>query len=1292
MEKNRIRPIKSGKSSRMSYARQKEVVQMPNLIEVQTDSYKWFLEEGLNEVFDDISPITDYSGKLSLDFVDFTLCEDEVKYTIDECKERDATYAAPLKVKVRLHNKETDEINEHEIFMGDLPLMTRTGTFVINGAERVIVSQLVRSPGIYYAIAHDKLGKKLYSATVIPNRGAWLEYETDSNDVFYVRVDRTRKVPITVLIRALGIGTNPEIIELFGEEPKILASFEKDAATNYQEGLLELYKKIRPGEPLAVDSAESLITSMFFDPRRYDLAKVGRYKFNKKLALKNRISGHVLAEDVASPMTGEVLTEAGTKITRELASTIQNNAVPYVWISVEETERPIKVLSNMMVDLDAVVDVDPEEVGVTEQVYYPVLAGILEETAGDIDELKDAIKRDIHDLIPKHITKEDILASINYNMHLEYGIGTDDDIDHLGNRRIRSVGELLQNQYRIGLSRLERVVRERMTTQDMEGISPQSLINIKPVTAAVKEFFGSSQLSQFMDQNNPLGELTHKRRLSALGPGGLSRDRAGFEVRDVHYSHYGRMCPVETPEGPNIGLINSLASYARINEYGFIEAPYRKINHDDPTNPVVTDEVVYMTADEEDNYHVAQANEQLDKEGHFVRKNVSGRYREETQEYERGMFDYMDVSPKMVFSVATALIPFLQNDDANRALMGSNMQRQAVPLLFTEAPVVGTGMEEKAAVDSGVCVVAEEGGTVERSTSTEITVRQDDGKLKKYKLTKFQRSNQSNCYNQRPIVFKGNRVEKGEVIADGPSTSNGELGLGKNPLIGFMTWEGYNYEDAVLLSERLVQDDVYTSIHIEEYEAEARDTKLGPEEITRDIPGVGDDALKNLDERGIIRVGAEVRAGDILVGKVTPKGETELTAEERLLRAIFGEKAREVRDTSLKVPHGEYGIVVDAKVFTREGGDEMSPGVNQSVRIYIAQKRKISVGDKMAGRHGNKGVVSRVLPVEDMPFLPNGRPLDIVLNPLGVPSRMNIGQVLEIHLSLAAKALGFNIATPVFDGANEIDIMDTLDLANDYVNLSWEEFEAKHKEELLPEVLQYLSDNREHRKLWKGVPISRDGKVRLRDGRTGEYFDSPVTIGHMHYLKLHHLVDDKIHARSTGPYSLVTQQPLGGKAQFGGQRFGEMEVWALEAYGASYTLQEILTVKSDDVIGRVKTYEAIIKGENIPEPGIPESFKVLLKELQSLGLDVRVLRDDNTEVEIMETSDMGETDFRSLIEGDRRYRNDDDEDFGKHGYSKQEFQGEELVDVEEEPESDDDFDMNFEENDDYDFGDSSDDE
>ena len=1282
MEKNRIRPIKTGKSFRMSYSRQQEVLEMPNLIEVQKDSYQWFLDKGLKEVFDDISPIADYNGHLSLEFVDFTLCEEDAKYTIDECKERDATYAAPLKVRVRLYNKETDEINEHEIFMGDLPLMTKTGTFVINGAERVIVSQLVRSPGIYYGIAHDKFGKKLYSATVIPNRGAWLEYETDSNDVFYVRVDRTRKVPITVLIRALGVGTNAEIIELFGEEPKLLASFGKDTSENYQEGLLELYKKIRPGEPLAVDSAESLITSMFFDPRRYDLAKVGRYKFNKKLLLKNRVSGQILAEDAVSAITGEVVAEKGTKITREIADMIQNAAVPYIWVEGEETSRNIKVLSNMMVDLQAVVDIDPAEVGVTEQVYYPVLAGIIEESAGDVDEMKRLIKRDLHDLIPKHITKEDIFASINYNMHLEYGMGNDDDIDHLGNRRIRAVGELLQNQYRIGLSRLERVVRERMTTQDQDGISPQSLINIKPVTAAVKEFFGSSQLSQFMDQNNPLGELTHKRRLSALGPGGLSRDRAGFEVRDVHYSHYGRMCPIETPEGPNIGLINSLACYARINEYGFIEAPYRKVDKTDPMNPVVTDEVVYMTADEEDNYHVAQANTPLDEEGHFINKNVSGRYREETQDYERNKFDYMDVSPKMVFSVATALIPFLQNDDANRALMGSNMQRQAVPLLTTEAPVVGTGMEVKTAVDSGVAEVAEQAGVVESSTSTSITIRHDDGTKKTYKLTKFQRSNQSNCYNQRPIVDKGERVEAGQVIADGPSTSGGEMALGKNPLIGFMTWEGYNYEDAVLLSERLVQDDVYTSVHIEEYEAEARDTKLGPEEITRDIPGVGDDALKDLDERGIIRIGAEVRAGDILVGKVTPKGETELTAEERLLRAIFGEKAREVRDTSLKVPHGEYGIVVDAKVFTRENGDELSPGVNQAVRIYIAQKRKISVGDKMAGRHGNKGVVSRVLPVEDMPFLPNGRPLDIVLNPLGVPSRMNIGQVLEIHLSLAAKALGFNVSTPVFAGANENDIMDTLDLANDYVNLEWDEFEKKHGEELRPEVLQFLSENRDHRELWKGVPLSRDGKVRLRDGRTGEYFDSPVTIGHMHYLKLHRLVDDKIHARSTGPYSLVTQQPLGGKAQFGGQRFGEMEVWALEAYGASYTLQEILTVKSDDVVGRVKTYEAIIKGENIPEPGVPESFKVLLKELQSLALDVRVLRDDNTEVKIMESVDYGETDLRHIIEGDRKYR-DENESFRDHGFTEKEFVGEELEDVElnEEPDDSDLENLSFDDDD-----------
>ena len=1290
MEKNRIRPVQAGKSLRMSYSRQKEVLEMPNLIEVQKDSYQWFLDEGLKEVFADISPITDYSGHLSLEFVDFTLCADDVKYTIPECKERDATYAAPLKVKVRLYNKETEEINEHEIFMGDLPLMTETGTFVINGAERVIVSQLVRSPGIYYGITRDKVGKTLYSCTVIPNRGAWLEYETDSNDVFYVRVDRTRKVPITVLIRALGIGSNQEIIDYFGEEPKIVASFGKDVSNNYESGLLELYKKIRPGEPLTVESAESLISAMFFDPRRYDLAKVGRYKFNKKLAFRNRLRGQVLAEDVLDPTTGEVLAEAGTQLTREKAEEIQNAAVRYVMIQTEE--RNVKVLSSMMVDLGAWVPeladkAAQKELGITELVYYPALKQILEENTA-LEDIKEAIRKSVHDLIPKHITKDDIFASINYNMHLEWGIGNDDDIDHLGNRRIRAVGELLQNQYRIGLSRLERVVRERMTTQDLEGISPQSLINIKPVTAAVKEFFGSSQLSQFMDQNNPLGELTHKRRLSALGPGGLSRDRAGFEVRDVHYSHYGRMCPIETPEGPNIGLINSLACYARINEYGFVEAPYRKIDKTDPRNPRVTDEVIYMTADEEDNYHVAQANEKLDEEGHFVRNSVSGRYLDETQEYDKTMFDYMDVSPKMVFSVATALIPFLQNDDANRALMGSNMQRQAVPLLTTEAPVVGTGMEPKAAVDSGVCVVAKKAGIVEKSQSDEIWIKNDDGTTSNYKLTKFSRSNQSNCYNQRPIVFKGDHVEAGEVIADGPSTSQGELALGKNPLIGFMTWEGYNYEDAVLLSERLVQDDVYTSVHIEEYEAEARDTKLGPEEITRDVPGVGEDALKDLDERGIIRVGAEVRAGDILVGKVTPKGETELTAEERLLRAIFGEKAREVRDTSLKVPHGEYGIVVAAKVFTRENGDELSPGVNQAVRIYIAQKRKISVGDKMAGRHGNKGVVSRVLPVEDMPFLPNGRPLDIVLNPLGVPSRMNIGQVLEIHLSLAAKALGFNIETPVFDGAREIDIQDTLELANDYVNMPFdaeeageegktENFYEKYKDTLREDVMEYLSDHRAHRDLWKGVPISRDGKVQLRDGRTGEPFDSPVTIGHMHYLKLHHLVDDKIHARSTGPYSLVTQQPLGGKAQFGGQRFGEMEVWALEAYGAYYTLQEILTVKSDDVVGRVKTYEAIIKGDNIPEPGIPESFKVLLKELQSLGLDVKVLDENRQEVELMEISEYGNTDLNAIIAGDKDFAFEDSESFAKRGFSKVEFDSdsEELVAVDEGEEADDTDDM-----------------
>ena len=1274
MEKNRLRPtrIPGSKNIRMSYARQKDVLDMPNLIEVQKDSYKWFLTDGLKEVFEDISPITDYSGQLSLEFVDFQLCREDRKYSIEECKERDATYAAPLKVKVRLHNKETDDFKQHDIFMGDLPLMTETGTFVINGAERVIVSQLVRSPGIYYAISHDKIGKKLYSCTVIPNRGAWLEYETDSNDVFYVRVDRTRKVPVTVLIRALGIGTNAEIKELFGEEPKILKTLEKDTATNYQEGLKKLYEKIRPGEPLSVDSAESLINSMFFDARRYDLAKVGRYKFNKKLMFRNRIAGHRLAQDVLDPSTGEILFEAGVRLTKEQADAIQNAAVPYVYVETEEKE--VKVLSSMMVDITSFVDVDPEEVGVTELVYYPALEKILEEY-DDIDEIKAQIRKNITELIPKHITREDILASINYNIHLEYGVGNDDDIDHLGNRRIRAVGELLQNQYRIGLSRLERVVRERMTTQDIESISPQTLINIKPVTAAVKEFFGSSQLSQFMDQHNPLSELTHKRRLSALGPGGLSRDRAGFEVRDVHYSHYGRMCPVETPEGPNIGLINSLATYARINEYGFVEAPYRKVDKSDPQNPVVTDDVVYLTADEEDNYTVAQANEPLDEEGHFIHTNVSGRYREETSEFRKSRIDLMDVSPKMVFSVATSMIPFLENDDANRALMGSNMQRQAVPLLKTEVPVVGTGMEAKAARDSGVCIIAHHAGTVEYSTSKEIIVKREDGIRDTYHVIKFSRSNQGNCMNQRPIVNKGDHVEAGDILADGASTCGGEMALGKNPLIGFMTWEGYNYEDAVLLSERLVQNDVYTSVHIEEYEAEARDTKLGQEEITRDLAGLSEDVLKDLDENGIIRIGAEVHAGDILVGKVTPKGETELTAEERLLRAIFGEKAREVRDTSLRVPHGAYGVVMDTKVFTRENGDELPPTVNKSVRVYIAQKRKISVGDKMAGRHGNKGVVSRVLPVEDMPFLPNGRPLDIVLNPLGVPSRMNIGQVLELHLSLASKVLGFNVATPVFNGADENDIMDTLEMANDYANKTWEEFEERWGDKVNDDIMKYLWDNRDHREEWKGVPIDRTGKVQLRDGRTGQEFDSPVSIGFMHYLKLHHLVDDKIHARSTGPYSLVTQQPLGGKAQFGGQRFGEMEVWALEAYGAAYTLQEILTMKSDDVVGRVKTYEAIIKGENIPEPGIPESFKVLLKELQALGLDVKVLDENREEVELIETSEYGNTDINSIIGNDKDYAFEDSESFAEHGFSKKEFDdNEELVDIEEEesPETADD--------------------
>ena len=1273
MEKNRIRPVKVGNGVRMSYAHQGEVLEMPNLIEVQTNSYQWFLDDGLKEVFRDISPISDFGGHLSLEFVDFKLCRDESKYDIDQCKERDATYSAPLKVKVRLHNKETEEIKEHEIFMGELPLMTATGTFIINGAERVIVSQLVRSPGIYYAIGHDKIGKELFSSTVIPNRGAWLEYETDSNDVFFVRVDRNRKVPITVFLRALGLGTNAEIKELFGEEPKILASIEKDTTENYQDGLLELYKKLRPGEPLSVDSAENLLNGMFFDPKRYDLAKVGRYKFNKKLHFKNRIVGCRLAEDAVDTVTGEKL-EAGTLITEEIAVQLQNAAVPYVMV--EHEEHVTKVLSNLMVDLRYYLpDVDPKSIGVTEDVYYPLLKQILDENESQEDIIEE-IQYNISELIPKHITKEDIFASINYNIHLEYGIGNDDDIDHLGNRRIRAVGELLQNQYRIGLSRMERVVRERMSTQDLSSITAQSLINIKPVTAAVKEFFGSSQLSQFMDQNNPLSELTHKRRLSALGPGGLSRDRAGFEVRDVHYSHYGRMCPVETPEGPNIGLINSLASYARINEYGFVEAPYRKVDKTDPANPRVTDEVVYLSADEEDKYTVAQANEALDAEGHFVRNSVSGRRREETSEFPKKDIDLMDVSPKMVFSVATAMIPFLENDDANRALMGSNMQRQAVPLLVTEAPAVGTGMEMKAAIDSGNCVIAEADGVVERSASNEIIVKETNGTIHNYKLAKFQRSNQGTSMNQRPLVNKGDEVKAGQVLADGPSTCGGEIALGKNPLIGFMTWEGYNYEDAVLLSERLVQEDVYTSVHISEYNAEARDTKLGAEEITRDVPGVGDDALKDLDERGIIRIGAEVRANDILVGKVTPKGETELTAEERLLRAIFGEKAREVRDTSLKVPHGEFGIVVDAKVFTRENGDELPPGVNENVRIYIAQKRKIQVGDKMAGRHGNKGVVSRVLPVEDMPFLPNGRPLDIVLNPLGVPSRMNIGQVLEIHLSLAAKVLGFNVATPVFDGANEHDIMDTLELANDYANtpLDQTELEAekakaaadgveypadvvpfvdKYKDILDPEVMNYLVENKDYRQQWKGVPIRRDGKVRLRDGRTGEYFDGEVTVGFMHYLKLHHLVDDKIHARSTGPYSLVTQQPLGGKAQFGGQRFGEMEVWALEAYGAAYTLQEILTVKSDDVIGRVKTYEAIIKGENISDPGIPESFKVLLKELQALALDVTVLDENGNEVPMTESVEEDNAeDIKPLIDGDANFAFGSGESFESAGFKE----------------------------------------
>ncbi|NCC14979.1 MAG: DNA-directed RNA polymerase subunit beta [Clostridia bacterium] len=1217
MEKNRIHALHFDDATRMSYSRIKEVLEMPNLIEVQKNSYQWFLSEGLKEVFADVSPITDFSGNLVLEFIDFSL-DSEPKFSIEECKERDATYAAALKVRARLYNREMDELKEQEIFMGDFPLMTETGTFIINGAERVIVSQLVRSPGIYYASDFDKVGKKLLSATVIPNRGAWLEYETDSNDVFYVRVDRTRKVPVTVLVRAMGIGTDAEILEMFGEEPKILATLEKDISKNHEEGLIEIYKKLRPGEPPTVESSKSLLDGMFFDPKRYDLAKVGRYKFNKKLALKNRIRGAKLAQNVVDPMTGEVVAEAGTILTMELCEAVQNTGVAYVNIEVED--KVLKVLSNRAVAIDGYIEefgLNAADLGIRELVYYPLLVRILEEYQS-AEEVAAAIKQNLHELIPKHITLEDIFASVNYVLHLDYAYGNVDDIDHLGNRRIRSVGELLQNQFRIGLSRMERVVRERMTTQDLAVVTPQALVNVRPVTASIKEFFGSSQLSQFMDQNNPLSELTHKRRLSALGPGGLSRERAGFEVRDVHHSHYGRMCPIETPEGPNIGLINTLATFARINEYGFIEAPYRKVDNSGE-EPRVTEEFIYVTADEEENYNVAQANEPLDEVGHFVHKKVTGRHKEEIIEVDRTQIHLMDVSPKQMVSVATALIPFLENDDANRALMGSNMQRQAVPLMVTDSPIVGTGMEYKTAKDSGICVIAKNSGIVERISADEIVVRNDASQRDRYKMVKYQRSNQSTCLNQKPIVNVGDRVEAGRIIADGASTCQGELALGKNPLIGFMTWEGYNYEDAVLLSERLVQEDVYTSVHISEFEADARDTKLGPEEITRDIPNVGDDALKDLDERGIVRIGAEVRPNDILVGKVTPKGETELTAEERLLRAIFGEKAREVRDTSLRVPHGETGIIVDVKIFTRENGDDVGPGVNQLVRVYIAQKRKISVGDKMAGRHGNKGVVSRVLPLEDMPFLPNGRPLDIVLNPLGIPSRMNIGQVLETHLSLAAKVLDWKISTPVFDGANEIDIMDTLEMSNDYVNTSWEEFSEKWQPLLEGEIYDELYANRDHREEWKGVAISRDGKVSLRDGRSGEFFDNRVTIGFMHYLKLHHLVDDKIHARSTGPYSLVTQQPLGGKAQFGGQRFGEMEVWALEAYGAAYTLQEILTVKSDDIVGRVKTYEAIVKGENIPEPGVPESFKVLLKELQSLALDIRVLREDQTEVEIRES-------------------------------------------------------------------------
>lgn len=1182
-----VHPVKLGRTTRMSFSRIEEVLDMPNLIEVQKNSYKWFLEEGLREVFRDVSPIQDYTGNLVLEFPDYRLETENPKYTVEECKERDATYSAPLKVKVRLINKETGEVKEQEIFMGDFPLMTENGTFIYNGAERVVVSQLVRSPGLYYAKKLDKTGKSLFSATIIPNRGAWLEYETDSNDVMYVRVDRTRKLPITVLVRALGYGTDAQIVELLGDDERVMATIQKDGAKTQDEGLIEIYKRLRPGEPPTVESATSLLRGLFFEPKRYDLAKFGRFKFNKKLSLASRIAGHRSAERIVSPVTGEILVEEDEYIDREKAEAIQNSGINSVYLSVEG--KKVRVIGNGTVDLKAYLGFDVSDVGISEKVRFSVLRELMEEYR-DKDDLKRALKENVDLLVPKHITEEDIIASVNYLVHLNYGVGEDDDIDHLGNRRLRCVGELLQNQFRIGLARMERVVRERMTIQDIDIVTPQALINIRPVVAAIKEFFGSSQLSQFMDQTNPLAELTHKRRLSALGPGGLSRERAGFEVRDVHHSHYGRMCPIETPEGPNIGLIGSLSTYARINEYGFIEAPYRKI---DKATGVVTNEIHYLTADEEDKFIIAQANEPLDGEDRFVNRKVLCRYKDDIIEVERERVDYMDVSPKQLVSVATAMIPFLENDDANRALMGSNMQRQAVPLIRTEAPIIGTGIEYKAARDSGVVVIARAPGVVEKVSANEITVRRKNGQKDVYKLLKYVRSNQGTCINQRPIVRKGDKIAEGDVIADGPSTDQGEIALGKNVLVGFMPWEGYNYEDAILISEKLVKEDVFTSIHIEEYESEARDTKLGPEEITRDIPSVSEDSRKDLDDRGIIRIGAEVRAGDILVGKVTPKGETELTAEERLLRAIFGEKAREVRDTSLRVPHGESGIVVDVKVFTREQGDELPAGVNQIVRVYIAQKRKISVGDKMAGRHGNKGVISRILPEEDMPYLPDGTPLEIVLNPLGVPSRMNIGQVLEVHLGYAAKALGWKIATPVFDGATEQDIIETLRKAG----------------------------------------LSEDGKTILYDGRTGEPFENRVSVGYMYMLKLAHLVDDKIHARSTGPYSLVTQQPLGGKAQFGGQRFGEMEVWALEAYGAAYTLQEILTVKSDDVVGRVKTYESIVKGENVPEPGIPESFKVLIKELQSLCLDVKVYSEEREEIDIGESADEDTEELSVNMEG-----------------------------------------------------------